>query len=182
VADYIKFPVDFFDLPEVKMLRSFQWMGGDNLILIYLHLLCTAYQISKKGIYTIGKIELTDEVMEIALNDERIGEKLKILDEYGFITRNVFSIEVHKIWIDRRDRNSPQYRDWRMAVMQRDGFMCQECGCKKDIQAHHIKPWKDNKLLRYEVSNGITLCRPCHLKAHGGDWRGRKKDVRKDHH
>jgi hypothetical protein len=25
--------------------------------------------------------------------------------------------------------------------------------------------------LRYDVTNGITLCRSCHLKAHGGCWR-----------
>lgn len=44
----------------------------------------------------------------------------------------------------------------------------------KDLQAHHIIHWsdcKDNKDLRYATENGITLCRKCHLEAHGGSWR-----------
>lgn len=48
---------------------------------------------------------------------------------------------------------------------------CQSCGTKNDIQAHHIKHWKDNKNERYVVSNGVTLCRQCHLNAHGGRWK-----------
>ena len=52
-----------------------------------------------------------------------------------------------------------------------DGFKCAECGETKELQVHHIKPWKNNKELRYVVSNGITLCRKCHLKAHGGNWK-----------
>ena len=32
------------------------------------------------------------------------------------------------------------------------------------LQAHHIVPWEDNVELRFEISNGLTLCRVCHTK------------------
>jgi 5-methylcytosine-specific restriction endonuclease McrA len=73
--------------------------------------------------------------------------------------------------VSKHDRNSDGYKQWRKAVFVRDRFQCQHCGTKKDIQAHHIKSWMRCEELRYDVSNGITLCRSCHLKAHRGCWK-----------
>jgi transposase len=66
----------------------------------------------------------------------------------------------------------PEYLAWRNAVLERDGYVCQQCGrqCKKrerGLAAHHIKPYAEYPALRYEVSNGITLCRQCHMTLHG---------------
>ena len=36
----------------------------------------------------------------------------------------------------------------------------------KEIQAHHIKLWKDYPDLRFEVDNGVTLCKRCHIEIH----------------
>lgn len=36
-----------------------------------------------------------------------------------------------------------------------------------DLQAHHVEPWAASPALRYEVANGLTLCRPCHENIHG---------------
>lgn len=41
------------------------------------------------------------------------------------------------------------------------------CSCKKGLQVHHIRPWSKNPLLRYDIKNGITLCRTCHKKVTG---------------
>jgi hypothetical protein len=50
-----------------------------------------------------------------------------------------------------------------MAVFERDGFTCQECGATKIfLNADHIKPWATHPDLRYDVDNGRTLCVPCH--------------------
>jgi 5-methylcytosine-specific restriction endonuclease McrA len=100
-----------------------------------------------------------------------ISIRLETLEYYGLIKRNEKSIHVFKFWDDLHDRNSQRYKDWRISVFQRDRYRCQKCGTQKDIQAHHIKSWKNNKDLRYVVSNGITLCRKCHLEAHGGCWK-----------
>ncbi|MCH7761993.1 HNH endonuclease [candidate division TA06 bacterium] len=61
-----------------------------------------------------------------------------------------------------------QYKKWRTSVFERDDHTCQECkkrGCY--LESHHIKSWKDYPLLRLDVDNGITYCRPCHIKKDG---------------
>lgn len=66
-----------------------------------------------------------------------------------------------------RERKSHNARQWRDAVKARDGQKCVECGNKNGLHAHHIASWKDNPHLRFELSNGKTLCVRCHQKAHG---------------
>lgn len=63
-------------------------------------------------------------------------------------------------------RASEQYRLWRIDVFSRDSFACQMPGCPgaHDLEAHHIKTFSKCPELRFEVSNGITLCKGCHNK------------------
>lgn len=63
-------------------------------------------------------------------------------------------------------RRSSKYRKWKLEVLKRDNNKCVKCGTKEKLHAHHIKPFSDNKELRYEVSNGITLCNQCHKEVH----------------
>lgn len=61
---------------------------------------------------------------------------------------------------------SVEYKEWRTAVFQRDGFKCLTPGCdsKEDLQAHHIYPKSLFKELVLVVENGITLCKSCHSR------------------
>jgi len=60
-------------------------------------------------------------------------------------------------------RTSPQYKEWRKAVWKRDSYICLICGQPgKKLNAHHKVSWKDSRELRYDVSNGMTLCTDCH--------------------
>lgn len=64
----------------------------------------------------------------------------------------------------------PQYEDFRKKVLKRDGFRCKFPGCLyggKKLVVHHIKRWADYPLLRYEVSNGICLCKAHHREVWG---------------
>lgn len=63
-----------------------------------------------------------------------------------------------------RDYSDHVYKRWRAAVRRRDKNTCQMPGCKKKrrLQAHHIIKWASAPSLRYEVSNGISLCWDCH--------------------
>ncbi|MBP7118931.1 HNH endonuclease [Candidatus Woesebacteria bacterium] len=74
----------------------------------------------------------------------------------------------HWKWIEdrtqlsKRDvRNDTAYQDWRKQVWTRDNFKCKidNCDCSGNIEAHHILRWADHPELRYEINNGITLCK-----------------------
>lgn len=62
-----------------------------------------------------------------------------------------------------------EYKNWRREVFARDNYTCQKCNRKGlRIQAHHIESWSDNPDIRYDVTNGITLCIDCHRDVHRG--------------
>lgn len=72
----------------------------------------------------------------------------------------------------RKDRNLAIYKNWRNAIFARDHYTCVGCGIKNQqglgrtvrLEADHIKSWNEFPELRYEVSNGRTLCKECHSK------------------
>lgn len=67
--------------------------------------------------------------------------------------------------VRERIRGSKEYQDWRMQVYIRDGFTCVECKDRGTrLHADHIKPFSLFPELRLEISNGRTLCVPCHRK------------------
>ena len=69
-----------------------------------------------------------------------------------------------------RDFGDPIYKEWRKKVLHRDSYRCQMPGCKrrgKRMQVHHIQKWSSASSLRYDASNGITLCWDCHNEGNG---------------
>lgn len=62
------------------------------------------------------------------------------------------------------ERTSFRYKEWRKAVFERDEYTCQFCGDNRggNLNADHIKPFAFFPELRYELSNGRTLCHDCH--------------------
>lgn len=79
----------------------------------------------------------------------------------------------------RRIRYSKKMSDWRNAVFVRDNYTCQNCGIRNGnghtvvLNADHIKPFAYYPELRFELSNGRTLCLDCHRKT--PTWGNRKK-------
>ena len=66
----------------------------------------------------------------------------------------------------KRHRGNKHYK-WQDSVLSRDSATCQHCGVSGvEMHAHHIKPYKEYPELRYEISNGITLCYKCHWAVH----------------
>lgn len=67
--------------------------------------------------------------------------------------------------INKALRETFEYEEWRTKVFERDLYTCQGCGKIGGwLEADHIKPFALYPELRLEISNGRTLCKPCHKK------------------
>lgn len=98
-----------------------------------------------------GLTQAVDERLK-SISENRKGEK-----NWQYIHGNSKS---HKTaW------GSSVHKQWRKAVFERDNYTCQICGVVGGIlNADHIKCFAHHESLRYEVSNGRTLCETCHKK------------------
>jgi len=89
----------------------------------------------------------------------------------------------------KRIKRCFKYRQWKSDIFTKDNFICQRCNKRGGyLEAHHIKKFykiiKENKIKTvdeainceelWNVNNGITYCKNCHLyKIH--KWKGGEK-------
>ncbi len=70
-----------------------------------------------------------------------------------------------------RQYDDPAYKRFRTDVLKRDKFKCQMPNCKNrrknNLNVHHIQKWAGAAALRFDPSNGITLCSRCHKSITG---------------
>lgn len=64
---------------------------------------------------------------------------------------------------------------WGRFIRMRDGYRCVHCESSRSIQAHHIFRRTTFPEGKYELGNGITLCRECHKSLHA-QFNGRPLD------
>lgn len=92
-------------------------------------------------------------------------------------------------------RMSMEYRLWRTAVFERDKYSCVLCGYNKGgiLEADHMTPFalllvkhkietlEQSRRCKelWDVSNGRTLCHPCHKKTptYGVGWFSKKRGM-----
>jgi len=68
---------------------------------------------------------------------------------------------------EKKVRSGVEYRLWREAIFKRDNHTCQKCNLKGVyLHPHHIKNFSKYIELRFDIDNGITLCKKCHNKFH----------------
>lgn len=167
---WLKLKRDFFKRHDIRIIEEMP--NGKDYLLFYIKLLCESSSnkyFPDKNPREIARI--TNESLDF------VKGALAILIEYGFIKRGEFDA-LYVPYITKetvyscaeetgRDRNSKDYKLWRLAVYERDDFTCQECGNRgARLNAHHIKSWRKHPDLRFTISNGITLCESCHKKKH----------------
>lgn len=74
-------------------------------------------------------------------------------------------------------RTSPEYKAWRTAVLERDGYACKVCGLKSEkgnfnlLHADHIKPYYLFPELGLSIDNGRAICTECHKKTPTWGWK-----------
>lgn len=127
-----------------------------------------------KGIsWTKGAVsdptKLQAALRERNLNDNpakrpEVKEKMRIakLGKFGEASNRW---EGGKVSARKVEMQRDPYKIWRKTVFERDDYTCQECLQKGGkLEADHIKEWSNFSELRYELSNGRTLCHECHKK------------------
>ncbi len=64
-----------------------------------------------------------------------------------------------------RKTKSGAFKTWRRLVFERDNYTCLFCGKRGGpLEPHHIIPRREDISKIYQISNGATLCKPCHKK------------------
>lgn len=67
--------------------------------------------------------------------------------------------------IHKAIRRSVEFKLWREAVFSRDNWTCLWCGKRGgELHPDHIKPFSQYPDLRFDIANGRTLCKDCHMK------------------
>lgn len=134
----------------------------------------SCYNISRKGVTRLKSICDKISISKKGKSNGREGfkqtelTKQKIRDARakqlpptprGFKYKGNITPELHLL------RMSIQYKDWRLAIYERDNYTCQNC--KKvggKLNADHIESFARCPEKRFDINNGRTLCEPCHRK------------------
>lgn len=173
---WIKFDKRVLNCQEYIYTR----MLGKEYELLFFKLILNSEQVENENYgyisLKIGKLLLEPtEIIEFITYDKEFSEKaIEEFEKIGLIEVQEERIKVNYPWNREPTRNSIYYHKWKNKCLERDNYTCSYCCSKDDLIVHHIIPWrvcKDDDDLRYDINNGITLCRKCHIKAHNGNWR-----------
>lgn len=165
---WIKILSNFFELKEIQEIEKSSY--GNEVLVILLQLITISNKKFPRNQFQIAdKVNLEDEILCSVLECE--------LEEWITAKSILESLEILKIvgdklfikdfWKSSRDRSSKEYVTWRMKVFERDKYTCQRCfNIGGELEAHHKVRWVDDVSKRYEIDNGITLCKKCHKEIH----------------
>lgn len=166
---WIKLSTQMFEDEKIRLIESM--LEADELLVIWFKLY---FQGSKDNSMKITNFSRNKhslpELLSILFKRklDSITAALEIFKELEMIEIRENEIKINRIWLSNKKlRTVPEYKEWRTAVFKRDGFECQCCRqIGNKLNAHHIKPFASHPSLRFEISNGITLCESCHKEVH----------------
>lgn len=137
----------------------------------------------KMRLQKVGKPSWNKGIPHTEAHKTALRKKKPMSEEGKQAHRDSFRIGTRRVWnkigdgitpINQRIRKSPEYKEWRRKVFERDSYTCVLCEVKGgwnkltrekvELNADHIETFAHNPVLRFEVSNGRTLCVSCHRK------------------
>lgn len=143
------------------------YKGWDNQSRFCSRKCARAKQVISPESYAKAALKRTGELNSSKRPKVRQKIRKANLGEKSHLWRGGKSTEAHKI------RESAEYRIWRTSVFKRDNWTCVFCKQRGGkLEADHIKPFAYFPELRFEITNGRTLCVPCHKQT---DTYGKKK-------
>ena len=174
-GDHVRGPKKSFDPPKEELERAISEMSMSKV--------AEKYGVSETVVFT----RLKQLGVEGPSRSERLKRHVRTPEHNAKIADALTKRtgELASNWrggISARDklaRSNRQYSAWKISVLTRDGFKCIECGVEQGricqccsaktlLHAHHVAPFSKAPELRYEVSNGVSLCGQCHWKSHHG--------------
>jgi hypothetical protein len=116
-------------------------------------------------LYTIKKMSVLQISSLLKLSTKPVTRRLRLA---GVIKK----VSSRNIWTKDIPHYHLKMKIWVAKVIERDGMICKWCGVENSydnrLEANHIIPVRDMETpeLLFDISNGITLCRKCHMKIH----------------
>lgn len=93
-------------------------------------------------------------------------EELRLIEENGFIPR----VSDYGLLLE-----------WTKEIFKRDNYTCTVCGAKRGSKhGHHLHSYLAHPELRYDVNNGVLMCKDCHREFH--TIYGSKKFTKDDYY
>ncbi|HNZ28160.1 MAG TPA: HNH endonuclease [Spirochaetota bacterium] len=133
------------------IIRKYDKVVSDNLKELELKIFKKVCWLFSKKIY--NESESGDVFLSVTVSD---------IKEMYYMLKVMKKLKNQYIY-NRYDSN---HKKWSESVKHRDNYKCQECGGKENIQAHHVKEYSKYENIRYDINNGITLCKKCHYEKH----------------
>lgn len=142
----------------------------------------TSAEIRKNREWHIGKVPYNlgvgDKVFNCAVCKIKVTDKPyrkkvvcseKCRNKYNTLHRGQkhWNYKGEKAGFRQRSRGWAEYKEWRKNVLGRDKNICQFClENSQKMTAHHICTFNDHQDIRYDISNGVCLCKKCHWSFH----------------
>lgn len=165
--------------PNFIALFDYYLKSGVNLLDDYSKLIHLSWEDAEDIERSFGKhIDVARkrivEIRKLLSSEGRINPKFVLTDSDIKRINNYadrlesYCIQYEQNLIGKKTRNYPEYDEWRKAVFERDSYTCQTCGkVGGNLNAHHIKSFKNHPTKRHDIGNGLTLCEsPCHKEKH----------------
>lgn len=102
-------------------------------------------------------------------------QRRKATDKYFCTTECWYAYnqkDNHYLWTGgQHERINAKYTEWRKCILERDNYSCRRCGSVEKLEVHHILPFGRFPNARWDIANGVALCR-----LHHNQTRGRELD------